>query len=565
MNAGATRVLALRPPLPPSPALRPGPLPHLFMKRINNSSPLFFRPCFAPVLPPYSSTMLRRASDKAKVAAAPPTSTTKSDLAKQLFPSSLHSSPQQSDISSWATPKSSYFATHPSSRRCNGPLNPKSDNPQHLPYNVKPSSAASNAASFARTNSLVSICSNAGSFDDSPTLGEPPSHGSMINSVFVTEEDFSDDDALELDYECPVSLPSVPTISRPKQHSPSHSPTAAAAAAPLSATQMTWSSSPQHHMFPPDRVPARKRESSSNSLPPAKKRTLPKGFNDVVTAPRGSQLEPSVSKPQDTNPMETPAPSKKSALQWDATQSAIKQQRKQLKSQSKKSEPETLFSAEEMQAITDNHVTLKTKASAISLTSEQQHVIDLVIKEKQSVFFTGPAGTGKSVLMRAIISELKKKWARDPERLSVTASTGLAACNIGGQTLHSFAGIGLGKDDVPTLVKKIRRNAKAKNRWLRTHTLIIDEVSMVDGDLFDKLSQVARTIRNNGRPFGGIQLVVTGDFFQLPPVPDGGKKEAKFAFDAATWNTSIDHTIGLTQVFRQRDPGTINYQTYQPS
>lgn len=106
-----------------------------------------------------------------------------------------------------------------------------------------------------------------------------------------------------------------------------------------------------------------------------------------------------------------------------------------------------------------------------------------------------------------------------------------------------------------TLVKKIRRNPKAKNRWLRTKCLIIDEVSMVDGDLFDKLSQIGRTIRNNGRPWGGIQLIITGDFFQLPPVPDGDKKrEVKFAFDAATWSTSIDHTIGLTQVFRQRDP-----------
>lgn len=77
---------------------------------------------------------------------------------------------------------------------------------------------------------------------------------------------------------------------------------------------------------------------------------------------------------------------------------------------------------------------------------------------------------------------------------------------------------------------------------------------MVDGDLFDKLSQIGRTIRKDGRPWGGIQLIITGDFFQLPPVPDGEKREAKFAFDAATWDTSIDHTIGLTQVFRQRDP-----------
>ncbi|KAJ8106395.1 hypothetical protein ONZ43_g7079 [Nemania bipapillata] len=189
--------------------------------------------------------------------------------------------------------------------------------------------------------------------------------------------------------------------------------------------------------------------------------------------------------------------SKTVGLLWDATQSAVKEQRKKLKSQSKKPEPETDLSPGDTHTNVNGHTATKTKASAFTLSSEQQQIIDLVVKDQRSVFFTGPAGTGKSVLMRAIISELKKKWARDPERLSVTASTGLAACNIGGQTLHSFAGIGLGKEDVPTLVKKIRRNAKAKNRWLRTKTLIIDEVSMVDGELFDKLSLIARTIRNN--------------------------------------------------------------------
>lgn len=105
---------------------------------------------------------------------------------------------------------------------------------------------------------------------------------------------------------------------------------------------------------------------------------------------------------------------------------------------------------------------------------------------------------------------------------------------------------------------KIKRNQKARNRWLRTKVLVVDEVSMVDGDLFDKLEEIARSLRNNGRPFGGIQLVVTGDFFQLPPVPEGSNREAKFAFAAATWNTVIQHTILLTHVFRQRDPEFAN-------
>ncbi len=193
------------------------------------------------------------------------------------------------------------------------------------------------------------------------------------------------------------------------------------------------------------------------------------------------------------------------------------------------------------------------RPARVFLSEEQQYVLDLVIEKKKSVFFTGSAGTGKSVLMREIISSLRKVYKREPDRVAVTASTGLAACNVGGVTLHSFAGIGLGKEDATELVKKIKRNQKAKHRWLRTKVLVIDEVSMVDADLMDKLEQIARQLRNNGRPFGGIQLVITGDFFQLPPVPDYGRV-AKFAFDAATWNTTIDHTIGLHHVFRQKDP-----------
>ncbi|KAJ2998938.1 hypothetical protein NUW58_g166 [Xylaria curta] len=312
--------------------------------------------------------------------------------------------------------------------------------------------------------------------------------------------------------------------------------TNATIAPPPPTSQISWPSSPQHHMFPPEKSQNLKRESPNHIPPPAKKRTLPKTWaGEAAKASRCNESESPFWVGPSPDLSTTPLPKKERGLPWDATQSAVKAQRKQLKSQSKKSDPEAHLSPEEMRTVADEHVTKRIRASAISLSSEQQHVMDLVTKKAQSVFFTGPAGTGKSVLMRAIISDLKKNG---PGTLNVSV----------------FAGIGLGKEDVPTLVKKIRRNAKAKNRWLRTKTLIIDEVSMVDGDLFDKLSEIARTIRKNGRAFGGIQLIITGDFFQLPPVPDGGKKEAKFAFDAATWNTSIDHTIGLTQVFRQKDP-----------
>lgn len=186
------------------------------------------------------------------------------------------------------------------------------------------------------------------------------------------------------------------------------------------------------------------------------------------------------------------------------------------------------------------------------LSEEQKTVMKAVLEEGKSVFFTGSAGTGKSVLMRAIIGQLRNKYRKDPDRIAITASTGLASCILEGQTLHAWSGIGLGKEPAPELVKKIKRNQKSRQKWLRTKVLIIDEVSMVDGVLFDKLEQVARTIRNNGRPFGGMQLVITGDFFQLPPVPEK-HSSSKFVFDAVTWNTCIEHTILLTHVFRQKD------------
>ena len=250
----------------------------------------------------------------------------------------------------------------------------------------------------------------------------------------------------------------------------------------------------------------------------------------------------------------TPLPKDKvnSQYPWNTTASAVKEEQKKLRQGHKKLVKDNEGGSEKSSVKKRRRETV----AKVFLSEEQRSVLNLVAEQKRSVFFTGSAGTGKSVLLREIIKVLREKYKRESDRVAVTASTGLAACNVGGVTLHSFAGIGLGKEAVPELVKKIKRNSKAKLRWMRTKVLIIDEISMVDGDLFDKLEAIARAIRNNGRPFGGIQLVITGDFFQLPPVPDYGRV-SKFSFDASTWNTSIEHTIGLTQVFRQKDPGTL--------
>ncbi|TKY85837.1 hypothetical protein EX895_005378 [Sporisorium graminicola] len=194
----------------------------------------------------------------------------------------------------------------------------------------------------------------------------------------------------------------------------------------------------------------------------------------------------------------------------------------------------------------------KKNVNKIFLSQEQRKVLQMVVEEGKNVFFTGSAGTGKSVLLREIIRELRRKHAKRPESVAVTASTGIAACNIGGVTIHSFAGIGLGKEPVTQLMSKIRKQRKSTARWQRTQVLIVDEVSMVDPALLDKLEEIARLIRKKpDKPFGGIQLVITGDFFQLPPVNPGSS--VTFAFDARCWNQVVQHKVNLTQVFRQKD------------
>ncbi|KAJ0108653.1 dna repair and recombination protein pif1 [Diaporthe amygdali] len=475
-------------------------------------------------------------------------------LAKQLFPSSSPSPRRDASIkdqfqningSSYGSSKFSQ------SSKPTGPLQPRSSNSSQSMNPPPQVNRTVNSKPFA------SLYNSQNSFESPDVIDltggnvQASTRGKLVDEVDYFDDDFSDE--VDLDYECPSALPPLKPESTPAKR--------VAEAPPTDSTSvLSWSqSSPTHFQ------PARSVSQSTNSQgatkraftedadappakPVAKKRSLPPQYlhkND------DDDVKPS-SKYGSSTPAAKPQSKPKESRTWDLTPGAIKEQQKLLKNKSKKTGVSGAeASAEDMQQAIKSYTV---KQSAISLSSEQEHVKKLVCEKGQSVFFTGPAGTGKSVLMRAIIQDLKKKYAKDPERLAVTASTGLAACNIGGMTLHSFAGIGLGKDDAQTLVKKIRRNGKAKNRWMRTRVLIVDEISMVDGDLFDKLSQVGRIIRNNGRPWGGIQLVITGDFFQLPPVPDSHSRDTKFAFEAATWNTSIDHTIGLTEVFRQKDP-----------
>ncbi len=179
------------------------------------------------------------------------------------------------------------------------------------------------------------------------------------------------------------------------------------------------------------------------------------------------------------------------------------------------------------------------------LSGEQRLVFDMAMAGR-SFFYTGSAGTGKSHTMRVIVEHLMKDRLRS-RGVYVTASTGTAACNIGGTTLHSFAGIRLGEGTVETLYRLVSKNKQAVERWSTVETLIVDEISMVDAVLFEKIEALARRMKEAPHlPFGGIQLILCGDFFQLPPV------HGRPTFTAKCWDRVVGHCIELRGNFRQR-------------
>jgi ATP-dependent DNA helicase PIF1 len=174
----------------------------------------------------------------------------------------------------------------------------------------------------------------------------------------------------------------------------------------------------------------------------------------------------------------------------------------------------------------------------MQFSSEQSYAYDLYMKG-HNVFLTGPGGTGKSKWIQTVSTSKK--------RIQVCAMTGCAAilldCNA--KTVHSWAGIGLG-DASKALGCKF-----ARDRWRLTDVLIIDEISMMSDTLFELLDTVGKTIRKSSLPFGGIQLLFCGDFYQLPPV------NAKFCFESPLWKSTFPLTVQLSILFRQKN------ETYQ--
>ena len=162
-----------------------------------------------------------------------------------------------------------------------------------------------------------------------------------------------------------------------------------------------------------------------------------------------------------------------------------------------------------------------------------------------NVMLTGPAGSGKSYLLSKFIEQAKKKR----RKVVTTATTGLAAAHLGGQTIHSWSGMGLGKElhkDYIYTMSEVRKNGIRK-----TKILIIDEVSMMHDYNLDMVDEALRLIRENDEPFGGIQVILCGDFFQLPPVQQGGP--GRFITHSRVWNKLDLKICYLEEQFRADD------------
>ena len=182
-----------------------------------------------------------------------------------------------------------------------------------------------------------------------------------------------------------------------------------------------------------------------------------------------------------------------------------------------------------------------------SLLPSQLEAVNAVTSLGQNIFLTGPAGTGKSYVTRVIIQRAQLSFPAEGA-VAITASTGIAAQHIGGQTIHSFAGVGLARNNKEALYEKL--SDASRTRWSRVRVLILDEVSMIDSSLMDKLEFIARQIKDKTKPWGGLQLVFVGDFLQLPPV-GLGKFGQKFAFQSLAWVTAGVKKQVLREIVRQ--------------
>lgn len=185
----------------------------------------------------------------------------------------------------------------------------------------------------------------------------------------------------------------------------------------------------------------------------------------------------------------------------------------------------------------------------VSVFSAEQLQAFELYTEGKNVFMTGPGGTGKSFLIKKMIEHSKEIG----KKCSICALTGCAAvlldCNA--TTIHSWSGIGMMNSEDDVIIRRILQKMDLKLHWKGTDILIIDEVSMMSKRMFELLNKIAQRVRGSCRPFGGMQVIFVGDFFQLPPIEKDG-----FCFESEEWFDVFPKKqhLELKTFFRQSDP-----------
>ena len=171
-----------------------------------------------------------------------------------------------------------------------------------------------------------------------------------------------------------------------------------------------------------------------------------------------------------------------------------------------------------------------------------------ILKSGKNVFITGSAGTGKTYLLNEYTRYLKERRVYP----TIVAPTGIAASHLGGQTIHSFFSLGIRESIDEGYVEFLMDKKYLKTRFSKLKLLIIDEVSMVSPELFSSMDLILRGFKGTDAPFGGVQVVISGDFFQLPPISKV-PKDKRFAWQSPAWKALALQTCYLQKKFRQED------------